>query len=254
MPANLNEIVDDLTGQLSQAGSGNGARTQSDQYMQSMAKPSGPVSPSYAPQQAQPQPPSRSAMPPPMDPAASMQQAQLQMQQAVMQQQAMEGQTMRPPYTQPYSQMAYATQPGFQGASMNPLQMPVWQTNDACLPPGAASAQVAAMSPAAQMQMLKQQKMAQLQAQQQAMMAQSAAAQAGQACLRNANGKKSKNGAMSSGFQGTDTERLARLQFWLIVIALIILVVFGIVLIVRGYQNAGELHDIQSTLRSPVGG
>lgn len=250
MPANLNEIVDDLTGQLSQAGSGNGARTQSDQYMQSMvpiSKPAGPVSPSYAPQQAQLQPPSRSAMPPPMDPAASVQQA-------MMQQQAIEGQTMRPPYTQPYSQMAYATQAGFQGASMNPLQMPVWQTNDACLPPGAASAQMGAMSPAAQMQMIKQQKMAQLQAQQQSMMAQSAAAQAGQACLRNnANGKKAKNGSASSGFQGTDTERLARLQFWLIVIALIILVVFGIVLIVRAYQNAGELHDIQSTLRSPVG-
>ncbi len=256
--AKLCDLKDDLTGELGSVGSrGNGSRTGSDQYMQamnmsaqmpSMNGPSGfagsPI-PAQPPTQLAmaPQAPQRQ-MPPPMDASASMVQAQQRV--------AMESDVMRPPYTQPYGPMAYATQPGFQGAPVSALQMPVYAANDSCTSYGAPPR----MTPAAQMQLLQQQRLAQLQAQSQAVQAQQMQAQAGQACLK---GKKMKkmNGMMAGVVGAGAGGDCGKQKMWinliwaLVVLIVLALMIAAVVIAVKSYKYS---QRIASTLSSPIVG
>lgn len=253
--AKISELQDDLTGQLNQMGSGNGARTRSDPYMmQAMAgKPAGPVSPipASASGASPPIPPTQMAMAPgmpsqsmapPMDAAASLQQG-------MMHRAAMEGTIMRPPYSQPYGQAAYALSPGFQGAPVSALQAPVYSSMDSC----AVSGPQLRATPAAQMQALQQHRMAQLQAQQQALTAQATAAQAGQQCLEQEEKRKKKANGVGGGLRAAiASEGVGRALWWvwlIIVIAFFALVIVGIVYI---FKNHKELENLTSALARPV--
>src|SRR5579872_4704950 len=176
--ARFDQIVDDLTGQLASAGSGQGGRSAADPYVQTLgpgsgpqgqtfapapvARPSGPVSPIPAVQLAtapmgggmsQMSPSQQAKMMAPMDPSMSMQQAM-----------AMHADTgmMRPPYTTPYGPAAFAMTPGFQSAPVSALQAPNWSSQDTC---GGPATQLRA-SPGQQLQAVQAQHMAQLQARQ----------------------------------------------------------------------------------------
>jgi len=272
--AKLSELVDDLTGTLNAPGGHSpGPRTQGDPYLQTVGagsgpqgttfapppapqrKPAGPVSPfpppsssglstvspyTQPPSQLAMAPPSmaQSRMAPPMDAGASVQQAMMQ--------QALESNVMRPPYTQPYSPMAYATQAGFQGAPVSALQVPGWSSADGCGLQGPPPR----MSPAAQMQMLQQQKLAQIQAQQQMAAAQAASAKAGQQCLQKAK-KPSKLKAMMAG-EGSDKGMWTALII-LIVILLLAILGLGIGFGVKTSQNGRQLQMIESALSASAG-
>lgn len=252
--AKIADLVDDLTGQLGVPGGGStGGRASADPYMQSMqARASaGPVSPIplVPPVQLTKAPPPPT-MSPPMDASASLQAAQ----QAQYQRAALEGDVMRPPYSQPYSPMAYAVQPGFQRAPLNGgLQVPGWNAADGC---NALQGTPARPSPAAQMQAVQQQRMAQLQAQQQAQMAQMAAAQAGQACLQKHKQKGKTAGGMAGSLAAAEPAAQKE-KGWMIfgiVLAIVLLAIFvlGIVAVVRMVQNSHRIDSIASVLQAPV--
>lgn len=238
--AKIADLKDDLTGELGSVGSrGNGSRTGSDQYMHAIS--AGPVSPIPAqpPHQMAMAPQRQTSMPPPMDASASVHQMQ--------QRAAMESDVMRPPYSQPYGQLAYATQPGFQGAPVGALQMPVYAAHDSCSLQGPAPR----MTPAAQMQLVQQQHMAQLQAQQQALRQQAVQVQAGQACLK---GKKMKiKGAFASSDGGDCGKqmKITNLIWALVVVLLIGLLIAALVIAVKSYKYS---QRIASTLSSPIVG
>lgn len=235
--AKIADLKDDLTGELGSVGSrGNGSRTGSDQYMHAIS--AGPVSPIPAqpPHQMALAPQQRSSLPPPMDASASVHQMQ--------QRAAMESDVMRPPYSQPYGQLAYATQPGFQGAPVGALQMPVYAAHDSCSLQGPSPR----MSPAAQMQLVQQQRMAQLQAQQLQAQQQAAQAKAGQACLK---GKKMKLKASSDGGDCGKQMKITNLIWALVVVLLIGLLIAALVIAVKSYKYS---QRIASTLSSPIVG
>lgn len=259
--AKISELRDDLTGQLGSVGSGNGARTGSDQYMQSMSAqmpsmngPSGFASTSPIPAQPPAQlaiapAPSQRQMPPPMSGASDIQ----AMQHQAMQRAAMESDVMRPPYSQPYGAMSYATQPGFQGAPVGSLQMPVYAANDSCSLQGPPPR----MTPAAQMQMLQQQRMAQLQAQSQAQ--QQAQAQAS-ACLNDPKKVKQMQKAQKAALKAmgaNGTGDCGKQKMWInliwaiVVLVILALLIAAIVVAVRSYKYS---RMIASTLSSPIVG
>jgi hypothetical protein len=248
--AKLADLVDDLTGSLNNAGGhAPGPRTQGDPYLQNLgagagpqgttfapSKPAGPVSP-FPPSQLAMAPPmaAQTKMPPPMDAGASMQQA--------MAQQALESNIMRPPYSQPYGPAAYALQAGFQGAPVSAIQAPAWASADGCGVQGAPLR----MSPAAQMQMMKDQRLAQLQMQQQAAAQQASAAKAGQQCLQ----QQKHSSKVRSSVTGEATGD--KNYMWTVLIILIIILLLGLVGMAIGFgvTTVRNSHQL-AILRSPV--
>ncbi len=241
--AKICDLKDDLTGELGSVGSrGAGGRSQADQYMQAIGNGGGKgvATPAHPPAQfaMAPQRPNQSAMPPPMDASASMQQA--------MQRAAMESEIMRPPYSQPYGPAAYATQPGFQGAPVGAMQAPIYSSLDACGSYGAAPR----MTPAMQMQALQQQRMSQLQAQQQALSAQAMSAKAGQACLKGKKGKQLKNLMAGVGEGGAGGKPMWKSLLWFLLVLLIVGLLIGI--LVKVVQNSKQNRIVASTLQMPI--
>jgi hypothetical protein len=160
---------------------------------------------------------------------------------------AMESDVMRPPYTQPYGAMAYATQPGFQGAPVAGLQIPTYASSDSCGGYGAPPR----MTPAAQMYGLQQQRMAQIQAQQQSQQAQAQAMKAGAACLKGKKGKALKRLMMgdSGGVDCSKKMMWTNLIWAIVVLIVIVLLIVAVVYVVRANKTSSALA---STLQSPV--